>query len=90
MNKKEFIKLYRSVYGENITVKESLEDIDIFLKTVEQVLKENGKVKFTKRGVFEVIDRKPRNISNPSTREIMTIYPQKTIRFRITKNIAKY
>ena len=87
MNKKEFIKLYKDIHGKDITIKEALEDIEIFLKTVEEGLKEDGKAKFTKRGIFEVIERKSRNISNPSTREIMTIYPAKIVKFRVSKLI---
>ena len=38
-----------------------------------------------KRGTFEVISRQPRVISNPVTRERMTVYPKKIVRFRASK-----
>ena len=46
-------------------------------------------VTFVNRGVFEILERKPRVVSNPSTREIMKIYPKKVVRFRASKNIMK-
>ena len=35
------------------------------------------------------MERKPRIISNPSTRELMKIYPKKTVKFRVSKNVMK-
>ena len=43
----------------------------------------------TEKG-FEILERKPKIISNPSTRETMKIYPKKTVKFRISKNIKKW
>ncbi len=89
MNKREFAKLYRKLYEGDYTLPEALKDIEIFLATVEEGLKKDGKIAFVKRGTFEVLEKKPRMISNPATRELMKIYPKKTVRLRISKNIEK-
>ena len=46
-------------------------------------------VTFVNIGIFEILERKPRLVSNPSTREIMKIYPKKVVRFRASKNLIK-
>lgn len=85
MNKKSLAKLYREMNSKTLTVNESIKEIDIFLETLEEALLIDGEVKFTKVGVFEILIRKPRVIANPITKELMTIYPKKTVKFRISK-----
>lgn len=85
MNKKELAKIYSEISEDKVSVVEALKEIDIFLKTVQEALIINKKVKFVKRGTFEVLEKKPRMISNPATRELMKIYPPKTVRFRVSK-----
>lgn len=87
MNKKSFAKIYRSLSKEKMTIKESLNEINEFLEILEKILINDGKVKLIKKGIFEVIKRQPRRISNPKTREIMMIYPKKIVRFRASKNM---
>lgn len=89
MNKKGLAKLYIKVSKSEISIKKALEEIDIFLKTMQEALIISGKVKFMKKGTFEVLKKEPRIISNPSTRELMKIYPRKAVRFRVSKNIMK-
>ena len=89
MNKKELAKLYSTVSQGKISQKAALEEIDIFIQTLQEALMKYGSVTFVNRGVFEVLERKPRLVSNPSTREIMKIYPKKVVRFRASKNIMK-
>ncbi|MCF2674724.1 HU family DNA-binding protein [Fusobacterium varium] len=89
MNKKGLAKLYIKVSKSEISIKKALEEIDIFLKTMQEALIISGKVKFMKKGTFEVLKKEPRIISNPSTRELMKIYPKKVVRFRASKNIMK-
>ena len=89
MNKKGSAKLYIKVSKSEISIKKALEEIDIFLKTMQEALIISGKVKFMKKGTFEVLKKEPRIISNPSTRELMKIYPKKVVRFRASKNIMK-
>ena len=89
MNKMELAKLYIKVSKSEISIKKALEEIDIFLKTMQEALIISGKVKFMKKGTFEVLKKEPRIISNPSTRELMKIYPKKVVRFRASKNIMK-
>ena len=87
MNKREFAKTYRKISPYEATIETVLTDIDIFLETLREALQIEGEVKFVKRGTFEVISRQPRVISNPVTRERMTVYPKKTVRFRASKKI---
>ncbi|MEJ6466886.1 HU family DNA-binding protein [Fusobacterium ulcerans] len=85
MNKRSLAKLYREMNSKTLTVNESIKEIDIFLETLEEALLIDGEVKFTKVGVFEILIRRPRVIANPITKELMTIYPKKTVKFRISK-----
>ena len=87
MNKREFAKIYRKISPNDLTIEAALRDVDIFLETLREALQIEGKVKFVKRGTFEVISRKPRVISNPATRERMTVYPKKIVKFRASKKI---
>ena len=89
MNKKGLAKLYIKVSKSEISIKKAIEEIDIFLETMQEALVISGKVKFMKKGTFEVLKKEPRIISNPSTRELMKIYPKKVVRFRASKNIMK-
>lgn len=88
MNKKSFAKIYKTLGGENMTHKEALHNINEFLEILEKILVNDGQVKLVRKAVFEAIERQPRRISNPQTREIMEIYPKKTVRFRASKNIS--
>ena len=89
MNKKGLAKLYIKVSKSEISIKKALEEIDIFLETMQEALVISGKVKFIKKGTFEVLKKEPRIVSNPSTRELMKIYPRKVVRFRASKSIIK-
>ena len=87
MNKRELAKVYSEMSKGEISERKALKEIDIFLETLEEALLIDGEVKFTKVGVFEILIRKPRVIANPITKELMTIYPKKTVKFRVAKNI---
>ena len=89
MNKMELAKLYIKASKSEISIKKAVEEIDIFLKTMQEALVISGKVKFMKKGTFEVLKKEPRIISNPSTRELMKIYPRKVVRFRASKSIME-
>ncbi len=73
---------------ERINIKEVLKEIDIFAKTVEEALLIKGYIKFIRRGTFMVLKKKPRTVSNPSTKELMRIYPRKTVKLKISKKLA--
>ena len=87
MNKREFAKTYRKISPYDATIETVLTDVDIFLETLREALQIEGEVKFIRRGSFEVISRQPRVVANPVTRERMTVYPKKTVRFRASKKI---
>lgn len=87
MNKRELAKIYSRTGKEKMSLGKALEEIDIFLETVQEALVINRQIKFVKKGTFEILEKKPRIVSNPSTRELMKIYPKKTVKFRVSKNI---
>ena len=49
MNKKGLAKLYIKVSKSEISIKKALEEIDIFLETMQEALVISGKVKFMKK-----------------------------------------
>ena len=87
MNKRNFAKIYMETSKRDITLKQAIQEINLFLETVKEVLIKDGKVKFVGKGTFDILEKKPRVISNPATRELMKIYPPKTVRFRASNNI---
>lgn len=89
MNKRGFAKIYQEMSKNDIDINQAVKEIGIFLETVEEALVKDGKVKFVERGTFEILERKPRVISNPVTRELMTIYPKKSVKFSISKKLCK-
>ena len=89
MNKRELAKIYSTISQEEVPRREALKEIEIFIQTLQEALQKHNSVTFVNRGVFEILERKPRLVSNPSTREIMKIYPKKVVRFRASKNLIK-
>lgn len=89
MNKRELAKIYSAISQEEVLRREALKEIEIFIQTLQEALQKYNSVTFVNRGVFEVAKRKPKVVSNPSTRELMKIYPRKTVKFRASKNIMK-
>ena len=87
MNKRELAKVYSEMsYGE-ISERKALKEIDIFIETVQEALQKSRSLIFMNIGIFEIKERKPRIISNPVTRELMKIYPKKTVKFRMSKKM---
>ena len=89
MNKRELARIYNTISQGKISQKAALEEINIFTQTLQEALMKYDSVTFVNRGILEVLERKPRLVSNPSTRELMKIYPKKVVRFRASKNIMK-
>ena len=89
MNKRELARIYNTITQGKISQKAALEEIDIFTQTLQEALMKYDSVTFVNIGIFEILERKPRLVSNPSTREIMKIYPKKVVRFRASKNLIK-
>jgi nucleoid DNA-binding protein len=89
VNKRRFAKVYRDLSNEKIDINQALKEIENFLKTIEEALIADGKIKFIEKGTFEILERKPRIISNPLTRELMTIYPKKSVKFTSSKKLNK-
>ena len=89
MNKRELAKIYSTISQEEVPRREALKEIEIFIQTLQEALQKHNSVTFVNRGVFEVAKRKPKVVSNPSTRELMKIYPRRTVKFRASKSIMK-
>ena len=87
MNKREFVSVYSKINSVEISKRQALKEVDIFFSTLQEALQKYGSVVFINRGIFEVVERKPRTIANPATREPMKIYPKKTVKFRVSQNI---
>ncbi len=87
MNKREFSKLYQKMSSNTLTLEEAKKEVKIFIETLEEALIVDGSVKFVGKGIFEIFIRQPKTISNPVTRERMTIYPKKIVRFRTSRSI---
>lgn len=82
MNKREMAKIYQQLSKNKITQMEAIKEIEQFLNILEEALLEYGKVKFMEKGVFEILERKPRRIADPNTKEPLIIYPQKIVKFK--------
>lgn len=85
MNKSQLAELYRRETDGEISKLKALKEIDDFMETLNEALMTDGKVKFHEKATFEVLERKPRVISNPATRERLEIYPKKTVKFKLSK-----
>ena len=87
MNKRELAKVYVKMSPKNISIVQAVKEIEEFLETVKEAIALDGEVRFPKRGAFEILTRKPRVVANPVTKERMTVYPKKTVKFRASKKI---
>ena len=87
MNKRELAKVYSEMSNGEISERKALKEIDIFLETVQEALQKSRSLIFINIGIFEIKERKPRIISNPVTRELMKIYPKKTVKFTMSKKM---
>ncbi|MDO4588296.1 MAG: HU family DNA-binding protein [Fusobacterium sp.] len=89
MDKKNFINLYSQLSETKLYKQDAVKDVEILLETVTELLEKGETVKFLNVGSFTILERKPRVISNPATRERMEIYPKKTIKFIPSKKIQE-
>ena len=89
MNKRGLAKVYQKMSKNEIDITQAIKERGIFLETVEEALISSGKVKFVGKGTFEILERKPRIIANPVTKELMKIYPKKSIKFTPSKKLTK-
>ena len=89
MNKRELAKVYSETSKVEISAREALKEIEVFLETMQEALQKSHSLIFRNIGIFEVKERKARVIANPVTKEPMKIYPRKTVKFRESKKINK-
>ncbi|GAA6325048.1 hypothetical protein F350042L8_21460 [Fusobacterium ulcerans] len=87
MDKRNLRKIYREISKEEISLKKAQEEIDEFIEVIQEAILIDGKIKFKEIGTFEILKRHSRIIANPVTKEPMKIYPKKTIKFRVSKNL---
>ena len=87
MDKRKFVKLYKELCKEDITLETATKNIEDFLRIWEKALLIDGQVKLMEKGVFEIVEKKPKKIANPQTKEIIEIYPKKNIRLRVSKHV---
>ena len=87
MNRREMAKLYSEMSPDRLSIIKSEDEIEEFLETVKEAIVLDREVKFPRRGIFEILTRQPRMVSNPVTREQMEIYPKKTVKFRASKKM---
>ena len=87
MNRREMAKLYSEMSPDRLSIIKAEDEIEEFLETLKEAIALDREVKFPRRGIFEILIRKPRVVSNPVTREQMEIYPKKTVRFRASKKM---
>ena len=83
MNKVELIAAMASQAG--ISKKDAEAALKAFIDTVENELKEGGKVQLVGFGTFEVSKRAARTGRNPQTGEAMEITASKTPKFKAGK-----
>ena len=82
MNKKELAWIYKELCPRKITHEGAKKEINDFLMVMEKALKTDGKIKFKRIGIMEVVKLKPKRIADPNTKEPMMIYPPKVVKFR--------
>ena len=87
MNKRDLAKLYSEMSPDRLSIIKAEDEIEEFLETVKEAIALDREVKFPRRGIFEILTRKPRVVANPVTKEQMMIYPKKIIKFRASKKI---
>lgn len=82
MNKKEMAAIYKKLCPRKITIQKAQQEMEEILKVMEKALVQEGKITFTKIGVMEIVNLKPRRIADPNTKEPVMIYPPKDVRFK--------
>lgn len=85
MDKQQFIKEYKENHQKRISNADAKKDVEAFLNLIERKIVDAESIKFKGVGSFSLLRRKPRVISNPKTRERMTIYPMAIVKFTPTK-----
>ncbi|BBA49778.1 HU family DNA-binding protein [Fusobacterium varium] len=85
MDKLQFIKEYKENHEKRITNADAKKDVEAFLNLIENNIVDVGSIKFKGVGTFSLLRRRARVISNPKTRERMTIYPLAIVKFTPTK-----
>lgn len=87
MTKAELVSVIAE--GVGITKVAAAEVIEVFMKTVGQELKKNGKFGLVGFGSFNVVKRKARTGINPQTKKPIKIAAKKVVKFRPGKQLSE-
>jgi len=87
MTKAELVSVIAD--GVGITKVAAAEAIEVFMKTVGQELKKNGKFGLVGFGSFNVVKRKARTGINPQTKKPIKIGAKKVVKFRPGKQLSE-
>lgn len=89
MIKREFVKLYADM--NEIEEEEALVEVEEFLDTMKDMLKEHSKVSFRNFGVFQVKETKEKKVhqswKDENEEKIIETKPRKYVKFKVSKNI---
>jgi len=87
MTKAELVSVIAE--GAGITKVAAAEAVEVFMKTVAQELKKNGKFGLVGFGSFNVVKRKARTGINPQTKKPLKIAAKKVVKFKPGKQLAE-
>ena len=73
----------------NNTRKYTSKVVEQFLSEIMEELAKGNRLEFRGFGVFEVVTRKQKRARNPKTKEEVIVPPQKTVKFKMGKEIKK-
>lgn len=82
MNKAELIAQVQNALGEDCSRAHAERAVNSVLGSIENGLKDSGKVQLVGFGTFEVKERKARMGRNPQTKEPIQIAASRTVGFR--------
>ena len=85
MNKKEIIKLVAE--SQDVTLKDCETVINALIEEISKQLESGENVVISNFGTFEVRERKARSGINPATGETMDIPAQRSVAFKVGKQL---
>ena len=80
MTKADLVRILNEKIG--FSKKECQELVDLFFESIKKVLVDEGKLKLSGFGIFEVRHKKARRGRNPQTNETLTISERNVLIFR--------
>lgn len=87
MNKSDLSAAVAEKHGLSQTEAERV--VNTVVSTMKKALSNNERIQLLGFGSFEVVDRAERTITNPQTKEKMTIPATKAVRFKAGKDLKE-